>query len=376
MADSDSNKEFLDKKLQEKLHIAKIVRKTVLTVLIAFVVIFAGVIGGGYLYVRSALKPVDPDNKEPVKVQIPIGSSVSQIASILEKNDIIKSAIVFKYYVKFKNESGFQAGNYQFNQSMTIQEIVERLKKGELMGEAAIKLTIPEGLQLSEIADIIAKHTPYSKKEIMNQLTNQKFIKQMQKKYPNTITDDIFNGRIKYALEGYLYPATYSFYEESPPLSEIIETMIKKTDEMLVPYRNKMKELSLSTHQFLTLASLVEEEATEKADREKIASVFYNRLEKNMPLQTDPTVLYSLGKHKERVYYKDLEVNSPYNTYKNKGLPPGPIANAGKQSLDAVANPADTNYFYFLATKEGEVIFTKTLDEHNKEKAKHITEKD
>lgn len=95
-----------------------------------------------------------------------------------------------------------------------------------------------------------------------------------------------------------------------------------------------------------------------------------------MPLQTDPTVLYSLGKHKERVYYKDLEVNSPYNTYKNKGLPPGPIANAGKQSLDAVANPADTNYFYFLATKEGEVIFTKTLDEHNKEKAKHITEKD
>lgn len=89
------------------------------------------------------------------------------------------------------------------------------------------------------------------------------------KKYPNTITDDIFNGRIKYALEGYLYPATYSFYEESPPLSEIIETMIKKTDEMLVPYRNKMKELSLSTHQFLTLASLVEEEATEKADREK-----------------------------------------------------------------------------------------------------------
>ncbi|MED0702093.1 MULTISPECIES: endolytic transglycosylase MltG [Aeribacillus] len=376
MADSDSNKEFLDKKLQEKLYIAKIVRKTVLTVLIAFVVLFAGVIGGGYLYVRSALKPVDPDNKEPVKVQIPIGSSVSQIASILEKNDIIKSAIVFKYYVKFKNESGFQAGNYQFNQSMTIQEIVERLKKGELMGEAAIKLTIPEGLQLSEIADIIAKHTPYSKKEIMNQLTNQQFIKQMQKKYPNTITDDIFNGRIKYALEGYLYPATYSFYEESPPLSEIIETMIKKTDEMLVPYRNKMKELSLSTHQFLTLASLVEEEATEKADREKIASVFYNRLEKNMPLQTDPTVLYSLGKHKERVYYKDLEVNSPYNTYKNKGLPPGPIANAGKQSLDAVANPADTNYFYFLATKEGEVIFTKTLDEHNKEKAKHITEKD
>ena len=107
------------------------------------------------------------------------------------------------------------------------------------------------------------------------------------------------------------------------------------------------------------MASLIEEEATEKADRKDISSVFYNRIEQGMPLQTDPTVLYAQGKHKERVLYEDLEVNSPYNTYKHNGLPPGPIANAGKESIEAAMNPAETNYFYFLATCEGEVIFKK-----------------
>jgi UPF0755 protein len=122
------------------------------------------------------------------------------------------------------------------------------------------------------------------------------------------------------------------------------------------------------------MASLVEEEATDQTDRKKIASVFYNRLEKGMRLQTDPTVLYSLGSHKDRVLYKDLEVDSPYNTYKVKGLTPGPIASAGKESIEAALSPEQTDYVYFLATESGEVIFTKTLEEHNKEKEKHITE--
>ena len=121
------------------------------------------------------------------------------------------------------------------------------------------------------------------------------------------------------------------------------------------------------------MASLVEEEATEKVDRAKIASVFYNRLDKGMPLQTDPTVLYAKGEHKDRVFYKDLEIDSPYNTYKVKGLPPGPIANAGEMSIKAVLEPEKTKYLYVLATPEGEVLYSKTLDEHNVKKAEHIT---
>jgi UPF0755 protein len=123
------------------------------------------------------------------------------------------------------------------------------------------------------------------------------------------------------------------------------------------------------------MASLIEEEATGQVDRHKISSVFYNRIKKGMPLQTDPTVLYAEGKHKDRVVYKDLDVISPYNTYKNTGLPPGPISNTGKTSIEAALNPAKTDYFYFLATSTGEVIFTKTLEEHNREKDKHISSK-
>jgi UPF0755 protein len=136
-----------------------------------------------------------------------------------------------------------------------------------------------------------------------------------------------------------------------------------------------MKQKQLTAHILLTMSSLIEEEASGKTDRNKISSVFYNRLQKGMPLQTDPTVLYAQGKHKERVLYSDLEVNSPYNTYQNKGLPPGPISNAGKVSIDAALNPAQTDYYYFLAAADGSIIFSKTLEEHNQEKAKYISSK-
>ncbi|MFL6555073.1 MAG: endolytic transglycosylase MltG, partial [Bacillus sp. (in: firmicutes)] len=148
-----------------------------------------------------------------------------------------------------------------------------------------------------------------------------------------------------------------------------------KTRTVVSAYSEESKKKKLSVHQLLTMASLIEEEATEKADRKTIASVFYNRMKKGMMLQTDPTVLYAQGKHKDRVLFEDLEVDSPYNTYQNTGLPPGPIANAGKSSIEASLEPEKTDYYYFLATKEGAVIFTKTLEEHNKAKEKYITSK-
>ena len=138
-------------------------------------------------------------------------------------------------------------------------------------------------------------------------------------------------------------------------------------------YRGLGEEKGLSVHELLTMASLIEEEATQQVDRAKISSVFYNRIETGMPLQTDPTVLYAHGEHKDRVYYKDLEVESPYNTYLHKGLPPGPIANAGTTSLEAAVNPEETDLLYFLATPEGQVLFSRTLEEHNKLKNEHIT---
>ncbi|WHZ01831.1 endolytic transglycosylase MltG [Neobacillus sp. YX16] len=371
--ETNSKKEVIRKKMLEHQSEARIVRRIVLIVTIVAILILVFIGGGGYLYIKSALQPVDKDSKVQKKVEIPIGSSVTGISEKLEANGIIKNAKVFKYYVKFKNEAGFMAGEYELSPSMEIPEIINRLKTGKVLQKAAFQLTIPEGKQLKEIAQIIAKTVNIPEEEVFNQLNDRTFIQKMMAKFPDLLTTDILNPNIKYPLEGYLFPATYPFYKPNPTVEEMIVTMLEQTRKVITPYLAELSEEEFTAHQLLTMSSLIEEEATQKADRKDISSVFYNRIEQEMPLQTDPTVLYAQGKHKERVLYEDLEVDSPYNTYKHKGLPPGPIANAGKDSIEAAINPSETKYLYFLATAGGDVIFTKTLEEHNAAKAEHIT---
>lgn len=370
-----SKKEHIRMKLLEQQGEAKLVRKIIM-ITIASLILLIGIVGlVGFLYINSAMKPVDPDDDTIKKVKIPIGSSVNGISTLLEEQGIIKDARVFKYYIKFRNESGFQAGEYKLSPSMPIEDIVTSIKTGKLMKEAAMKITIPEGKQLTQIADIIAGKTGEDPKKVFKELNDKKFVNSMQEQFPQLLTSEIENEKVLYPLEGYLFPATYDFYEEKPTLESIVIEMLKKTEETLQAYEGQMDKNDYSVHEMLTFASLVEEEATAQVDRGKIASVFYNRIEEDMPLQTDPTVLYAKGSHKSRVYYKDLEVKSPYNTYKNKGLPPGPIANAGTTSIDAVLKPEKTDYLYFLATPEGEVLYSKTLDDHNNKKAEHISNK-
>ncbi|MFE4238669.1 endolytic transglycosylase MltG [Peribacillus butanolivorans] len=370
-----SKKEHIRMKLLEQQGEARLVRKIIM-ITIASLILLIGIVGlVGFLYINSAMKPVDPDDDTIKKVKIPIGSSVNGISTLLEEQGIIKDARVFKYYIKFRNESGFQAGEYKLSPSMPIQDIVTSIKTGKLMKEATMKITIPEGKQLIQIADIIAVKTDQDPKVIFKKLNSEKFVNSMQKRFPELLTSEIENKNVLYPLEGYLFPATYDFYEEKPSLEAVVIEMLKKTEETLQAYETQMNKKDYSVHKMLTFASLVEEEATAQVDRGKIASVFYNRIKKDMPLQTDPTVLYAKGSHKSKVLYKDLEVKSPYNTYKNKGLPPGPIANAGTTSIDAVLKPEKTDFLYFLATPEGEVLYSKTLDDHNIKKAEHITNK-
>ncbi|MEY8733622.1 endolytic transglycosylase MltG [Peribacillus frigoritolerans] len=370
-----SKKEHIRMKLLEQQGEAKLVRKIIM-ITIASLILLIGIVGlVGFLYINSAMKPVDPDDDTIKKVKIPIGSTVNGISTLLEEQGIIKDARVFKYYIKFRNESGFQAGEYKLSPSMPIEDIVTSIKTGKLMKEAAMKITIPEGKQLIQIADIIAGKTGEDPKKVFKKLNDKKFVNSMQEQFPQLLTSEIENEKVLYPLEGYLFPATYDFYEEKPTLETIVIEMLKKTEETLQAYQGQMDKNDYSVHEMLTFASLVEEEATAQVDRGKIASVFYNRIKEDMPLQTDPTVLYAKGSHKSRVYYKDLEVKSPYNTYKNKGLPPGPIANAGTTSIDAVLKPEKTDYLYFLATPEGEVLYSKTLADHNNKKAEHISNK-
>ncbi|HJV16194.1 MAG TPA: endolytic transglycosylase MltG, partial [Bacillales bacterium] len=336
------NKEWIQQKLIEHQSEARIVRKVVMIVSLALIALAVIIAGSGYFYIKSALKPIDPKSKTKKQVEIPIGSSVTSIGQTLEKKGIIKDARVFKYYVKLKNESGFMAGDYQLSPSMNVPDIVSRLKTGKLMQKPVATITVPEGMQVKEIAHLIAKTTKKSDDEVLNHLNDKTYIKSLMAKYPEILTDEILNSNVKYPLEGYLYPATYPFYKPQPSINEMVDAMLEKTNSVLSPYTEQGKEKNLSIHQLLTMASLIEEEATGQVDRHKISSVFYNRIKKGMPLQTDPTVLYAQGKHKDRVLYQDLEVNSPYNTYQNNGLPPGPISNAGKTSIEAALNPAKT----------------------------------
>jgi UPF0755 protein len=375
---NDHRKPSKDDKRQnllEHYQEAKLVRKIVAIISIVVFLLIIVVGGGGYLYINSALKPIDKNSKVYKKVDIPIGSSVTGIGDKLERNGIIKNTKVFKYYVKLKNEGGFMAGAYELSPSMSVQEIVNRLKTGKVLKKASFKIIIPEGKQLVEIAQIMAKATKQPDSAILTALNDKAFVKSMIAKYPDLLSNDILNPSIKYPLEGYLFPATYSFYKPNPSVEEVVTAMLSKTESVLGDYQGGDKGSKLTTHQLLTMASLIEEEATEKADRKGIASVFYNRINKGMPLQTDPTVLYAEGKHKEKVLYADLKVNSPYNTYIYKGLPPGPISNAGTMSIDAALNPEKTKYYYFLAAPDGSVLFSKTLEEHNSKKAKYISGK-
>jgi len=368
-----NKKEMFFEKIAERRNEAKTIRRFVGLTILVLAVVIAAVSLTSYFYIKSSLEPVDPGSKKEIIVDIPIGSSVSYIAQTLEDSGLVKNARVFKYYVKFKNESEFMAGEYHMNPSMTFQEIIESLKTGRIMQEPVFTMTIPEGKQLDEIAAVIADKTKQPEKEVFKSLNDEKFIQSLMEKYPSILTTEVWAKDIKYPLEGYLFPATYAFYKKDPSLDEIVSTMLDKTQSVVEKYRQDIEREDMTVHQFLTMSSLIEEEATEKADRDKIASVFYNRIDEGMPLQTDPTVLYAQGKHKARVTYKDLEVDSPYNTYKNKGLTPGPISNSGTMSMEAALHPADTDFLYFLASSDGTVYFSSTLDEHNSLKAKYIT---
>lgn len=354
---------------------ARTVRKVVTITAIAFLCIGLLISAILYFYVKGGLKAYDAKDDSEITVEIPIGSGLTLISKKLEEAGVIKDARIFKYYAKFNNESQFQAGTYQLTKSMTPDELIESLKTGKVYRKPVFTMTIPEGLTIEQIGEVVEKNTAITKEEFVSYVNKPETINHLMELYPNIVTEEVKNEQIRTPLEGYLFPATYPFYEENPSVEDIVLTMMEGTAMNVTPYLDYLESNDKTVHWLLTFASLLEREATATADRESIASVFYNRLEADMPLQTDPTVLYALGEHKDRVLYKDLEVQNPYNTYQNKGLPPGPIAAPGRSSIEAVTDPADTNYLYFLADKDGNNHFTDSYEQHLINRDKYITGK-
>ncbi|WP_174795666.1 endolytic transglycosylase MltG [Companilactobacillus formosensis] len=323
----------------------------------------------GFNYVNSSLQPYNANSKEDIVVKIPIGSSSKQIAKTLEKDKVIKSATVFNFYVKAQNYTDFQAGYYTFKQSMDMNHVVKQLQKGgsaEPTGTASNTVLVREGVTIDQIGDQIQKSTKFKKKDFLKLMKDKSYMKELQKKYPELLDSSMAKKNVRYHLEGYLFPATYGLYK-GETLKELVNQMVEKDNEIMKPYFETIKEKGLTVQQTLTLASLVEREGVTEKDRKKIAGVFFNRIDINMPIQSDISVMYALNTHKTKLSNKDVRVDSPYNLYKNAGYGPGPFNTPSVQAIEATLNPSDRdeNYLYFVANlKTGKVYYSHTLQEH------------
>jgi UPF0755 protein len=334
---------------------------TIIVLFLAAIVLAAGVL---YFYFNKNIGAFDSDNQQNITVEIPIGSSTANIGKELEDKGIINSGQFFKLYTRVKGEGDFQAGIYELSPSMNLTEIISALKEGKLFKKPELTLTIPEGFNVPQIAGVISENTGYKKEEILNKMSEKAFLKELQSKYTN-IPEDIYKEGLYYPLEGFLFPATYEFDKKKPELKEIIEKMVEQSSTVIAKYENEIKNSGYSMFELITLASLIEEESQREEDRKKISGVFYNRLEKDMKLDSDPTVKYARKDFDVQVLYEHLEVDSPYNTYRYKGIPIGPIASPGEKSIDAALKPVKMDELFFYARPNGEVIYTKTLQEHN-----------
>ena len=341
-----------------------------------------------YTYIDSALKPVDARSTEYVTVEIPSGSSAKEIGSILEKQGLIKSGQVFNYYTKFKSYANFQSGYYNLQKSMSLDSIAKELQKGGTdtpQPPSLGKLTIPEGYTLDQIAQAVEKSSnkkvSISAQDFLAKAQDEAFITKMVAKYPKLLSGLPTKDKgVKYRLEGYLFPATYH-YTADTTVESLIDQMLEAMDSNLSKYYDTLSSKNLTVNDVLSVASLVEKEGSTDEDRKNIASVFYNRLNQGMPLQSNIAILYAQGKLGQKTTLAedaaiDTNIDSAFNVYKNPGLMPGPVDSPSLSAIEATINPNKTDYLYFVAnTETGTVYYATTYEEHAKNVEEHVNSK-
>jgi UPF0755 protein len=340
-----------------------------------------------YRYVDSAVGALDSTSTEYVTVEIPEGSGNKYIGQILEKAGVIKSATVFNYYTKFKNYSNFQSGYYNLQASMDLEEICKLLKQGgtaEPEEPSLGKILVTEGYTIKQISEAVTKNTadddsstPFTADDFLSVVQDESFISKMVEKYPKLLANLPSADEATYQLEGYLFPATYSYYEDTT-MEDLVEQMISTMDSYMSSYYDTISEKGMTVNEVLTLASLVEKEGSTDDDRRNIASVFYNRLNANMALQSNIAILYAMGKLGEETTLSadasiDTSIDSPYNVYTNTGLMPGPVDSPSLSAIEATVNPASTDYYYFVAdVNTGTVYYAETYEDHEANVEKYV----
>ncbi|WP_333564767.1 endolytic transglycosylase MltG [Streptococcus parasuis] len=365
-------------------------KRIVAVVMSLVVVFFLATCTFGFFWVKSSLEPINTEATKTIQVEIPEGSSTKEIANILFENDLIKNATVFNYYSKIKSYNNYQSGFYNLSQSMSVDDLAKALQESgtpTAQEEPAGKVLIVEGYTLTQIANSVTLNaktddktdkTPFTSEQFLATVTNQEFIDRMVATYPNLFASlPAADSGVIYRLEGYLFPAVYDYYDDAT-IENLVEQMISTTDARLQPYYEAIANKNLTVNEVLTLASLVEKEGSTDEDRRNIASVFFNRLNAEMPLQSNIAILYAQGKLGEETTLAedtniDTSIESPYNIYWRAGLMPGPVDSPSLSAIEAVLNANATDYYYFVAdVTTGTVYFANTIEEHDQNVATYV----
>jgi UPF0755 protein len=327
--------------------------------LLLLLLVFAAALAGRWA--SGLLEPVAPGTGESVTVEIPSGSSTRDVSLLLATHHLIKDPTFFRYYARYRGlDAQIKGGEYQLSPAMTPDQILTKLSRGEVVIH---RFTVPEGLTVAQVADLLAG------KGLVNR---EKFL---QLAAASTLNAAYLPKDVKLAqpLEGYLFPSTYD-YKQGVTEAELLQMMYAGWENSFPPeLQARAKELGMTVHEALTLASIIEKEAQVAEERPVISGVYMNRLHEGMKLDADPTVRYAVAKPQgQALTVADLEVDSPYNTYKRAGLPPGPIAAPGAASIKAALNPQKHDFWYFVAKEDGtgQHYFATTLAEQNANVAK------
>ncbi len=317
---------------------------------ISFLLLLLLLAGAVLMWQRAAfiLSPLAAESKQEIIV-IPFGTGTVEIGRILEEKNIIRSAKAFHYLVRYRAVGHkLRAGEHLLDAGMSTDEVVESLVKGRLK---LYRLTVPEGLTMMETARLIEDRNLAQAIEIKTFSQNKEFIRSLGLKVET--------------LEGYLFPETY-YFVAGTKAEAIVRAMAARFIQVWTRLEKMARESGLSRHEIVTLASIIEKETGSNSERSLIAAVFLNRLKRKMPLQSDPTVIFGLKDFDGNLTRRHLEAYTPYNTYQLTGLPRGPIASPGKASLEAVLQPAEVNYLYFVSKNDGTHYFSRNLAEHNR----------
>ena len=317
---------------------------------------------------NSSLKEVET-NKDEVKTVnfiVENGSTTTQIIDALYSKKLIKSKYAAYVFVKLNNEYMMQAGVYELNTGMSVDEILTKISNGEVI-DNSITVTFVPGKRITNYAKVINKYFGYSETDILKTLSDKKYLQGLIDKYW-FLTEDILNDKLYYALEGYLAPNTY-FFDKNATVEQIVDKLLSTTEVELNKIKDKINNSKYSIHEILTMASIVELEGANSNDRYGVAGVFYNRLQNGWALGSDVTTYYAeqIEMSDRDLYQAELDEANDYNTRSNTmagKLPVGPICNPGIESISAAVEPQKHDYFYFVADKHKKTYFAKTYNEH------------